>query len=175
MALLPLFDGEYSITNDGRLYSHRRNKWLKPNTDKYGYLYYIASINSKRITIKAHRYVAQCFIPNPDNKPTVDHINGNRQDNRVSNLRWATWKEQQENAITKQRSAVVHLKTDYQAMGAKRNFGRKKVKVMFQDGHEEIFPTLKEAANLLGISMSKASECANGKRKMIGGYKLCYV
>jgi len=44
-----------------------------------------------------HRLIAEAFIPNPLNKPTVDHINRVRNDNRVCNLRWATYKEQNEN------------------------------------------------------------------------------
>lgn len=47
--------------------------------------------------VYVHRLVSETFIPNPDNKPTVDHVNRNRKDNRVENLRWASQKEQTEN------------------------------------------------------------------------------
>lgn len=54
--------------------------------------YYTVSIKGK--TVCVHKMVAEAFIPNPDNKPTVNHKNHNRQDNRVENLEWATYPEQ---------------------------------------------------------------------------------
>ena len=50
--------------------------------------------NNKGKKRTVHRLVAEAFIPNPDNKPTVDHIDGNRTNNSISNLRWATYSEQ---------------------------------------------------------------------------------
>lgn len=60
-----------------------------------GYLYVM--INYKRLRV--HRLVAECFVPNPEHKPTVDHINRNRSANEASNLRWCDYKEQQTNTI----------------------------------------------------------------------------
>ena len=60
-----------------------------------GYLYVSLKNDEGRwITNLVHRIVAETFLPNPDNKPTVDHINGDKTDNRLCNLRWATYKEQ---------------------------------------------------------------------------------
>ena len=63
---------------------------------KSGYL--VIKIHKKKYS--SHRVVAEAFIPNPENKPTVDHINRVRDDNRVCNLRWASHHEQCENRIT---------------------------------------------------------------------------
>ena len=61
-------------------------------------------------TYSIHRLVAQAFIPNPENKPTVDHINRDRLDNRVENLRWATHEEQQSNKIVSTGQIKVPVK-----------------------------------------------------------------
>ena len=64
-----------------------------------GYLQ--VTLSGIRIPQFVHRLVAKAFLPNPENKSTVDHINGNRLDNRVENLRWATQRENSNNPNTK--------------------------------------------------------------------------
>lgn len=175
LTLGSLFDGNYLITDDGKVYSVRSDRWIRPNTDKYGYLYYVISIDGKRYTFKAHRAVAECFIPNPDGKPTVDHINGNKQDNRVCNLRWATNKEQSRNEITYKRLVANAKERDFKSMGEIRNYGRKPVKVTKDGISIGEYPSLLSAATSLGINYPKASECLNGKRDAVGGYKICPI
>lgn len=175
MTLGSLFDGKYIITREGRLYSTRKGKYLRPATDKYGYLYYTISVGGERHTFKAHRLVAQAYIPNPSNKPTVDHINGIRKDNRVENLRWATLSEQQRNPVTVVKTMAIHKNTDYRAMGAKRNFGRKKTAVYDGDILLGEYNSLKEAITDYPISYGHASMCANGKSKSAGGLRYCYL
>ena len=174
MKLLSLFDNLYGITEDGKLFSTRNNKYLKPATDKYGYKYYVISINGKKKTLKAHRIVAMAFIPNPQNKPTVDHINGDRQDNRVENLRWATHKEQQMNPTTIKKADEIHKRTDYRKMGEIRNFGRRHTSVYKNGEFLGSFQSLKDAADFVNVSYGKASECANGKRATVKGVVFCY-
>ena len=170
-----LFDGLYKITEDGRLYSERSKKYLIPNTDKYGYLYFVVSINGERKTLKSHRLVAESFIPNPDSKPTVNHKNGIRTDNRIENLEWATTKEQSADAAKRQALPRLWANTDYRALGAKRNFGRRKTAVFIGDKMIGIYNSLMEAAKSNHANYAKASECANGKRKTTGGKRFCFV
>lgn len=67
----------------------------KPTKDKDGYLQIGLIVNGKKTTRKIHRLVAQAFIPNPDKKPQINHIDGNKQNNCSDNLEWVTNSENQ--------------------------------------------------------------------------------
>ena len=168
---IPGYENEYLVSDEGEVWSIRRNKALKPNTDRYGYLYVVLSVCGKRKTLKIHRLVASAYIDNPLNKPTVNHLNGNRSDNRVSNLEWATPKEQVNDPLTYEKIVQSSKNTDYYAMGSICNFMRKQTAVYCGDVLIGIYPSLKEAAEQNGTNYPKASECANGHRKSVGGLK----
>lgn len=78
---------KYIFYSNGTVFSKIRNRFLKGSTDKDGYLIYQLG-NKNRV--KAHRIIAKTFIPNPENKPQVNHIDGNKKNNDVSNLEWVT-------------------------------------------------------------------------------------
>lgn len=94
--------GKYLISNYGRVKSLKfgREKILKTRKTHDGYLWYSLSFQGKAKTMRAHRLVAEYFIDNPFNKPTVNHIDGNKENNRVDNLEWSTLKEQMQHAYS---------------------------------------------------------------------------
>lgn len=88
------FDGYYA-SKDGDIYSAYSKKCLSPKYDKDGYCEYALTIHptGELKYIRGHRLIADTFLENLDNKETVNHKNGNKSDNRVENLEWATYSE----------------------------------------------------------------------------------
>tara|TARA_R110000782_G_C14493398_1_gene377630 strand:- start:38 stop:499 length:462 start_codon:yes stop_codon:yes gene_type:complete len=87
----------YLIYPDGRVQNKKTKRYLKQSGDGGGYLQLRIGKDKIKHTFKIHRLVALYYIPNPDNKRCVDHINRNRSDNRIENLRWVTDEENSQN------------------------------------------------------------------------------
>ena len=85
------------VCNDGRKYK-RKGKVLRQSYDANKYYKVALCKNGKQKNFSVHRLVAQAFIPNPENKLTVNHKNGDKLDNRVENLEWATREENMQHA-----------------------------------------------------------------------------
>lgn len=113
--VLELFGGlKVKVSDDGKVYTldhsylrkngridNRKGKQLKPKVDKYGYETIVLTKDGTRKNYTIHKLVALAYIPNPENKPTINHIDGNKLNNNVSNLEWATYKEQKIHAWNK--------------------------------------------------------------------------
>lgn len=92
------YEGLYAATSCGKVWSFRRQKFLKPFDNGYGYLYVnLVDASGKKRCVKLHRIIAQTFIDNPENKPEVDHIDKNPYRNDINNLRWVSSKENKAN------------------------------------------------------------------------------
>lgn len=110
----------YFVT-DGGLVKYK-GKPLKPKVDRDGYLQVSMFKNGKWYHKKVHRLVAEYFVPNPDNLPTVDHIDGNKRNNKANNLRWADEFEQRVNVKDDYaRPIIAHIRDEYKVFSnAKR-------------------------------------------------------
>lgn len=104
------YEGLYQVSNLGRVKNLKRKvpyakgmrtipeRILQNHTNKYGYVYVRLYKDAKGKNIKLHRIVAQAFIENPENKRCVNHIDGNKENNRVENLEWVTHSENMQHA-----------------------------------------------------------------------------
>lgn len=97
------YENNYKVSNDGRIWSEYLQNYLKPYFSKGGYMRVKVNFGDRNKKFMVHRLVAMAFIKNddPDKKTQVDHINCNRTDNKVENLRWVTPKENTYHAIEK--------------------------------------------------------------------------
>jgi len=94
-----ILDTNYFIDEYGNVFNSKGHK-MKPSISNKGYFMNKLFISSgNRIWIYPHRFVAQYYIPNPDNKPQVNHIDGNPQNNHKNNLEWVTASENQKHRV----------------------------------------------------------------------------
>lgn len=102
------FEDKYVVSITGKVFSLSYNdtgqkREMVGSKDRNGYHVVSLSRNGKRKCIKTHRVVATAFHDNSENKPCVDHIDGNKANNHASNLRWVTYKENNNNPISRKR------------------------------------------------------------------------
>lgn len=93
------FEEYYSITEDGKIFSKRKQRFLKLSLKKNGYVYIELNVAGNVYYKRVHRLVAETYIPNPDNKPMVNHKDGNKSNNYYTNLEWVSGSENNIHAI----------------------------------------------------------------------------
>lgn len=139
---------DYEITKSGDVFNKKWGRYVKPQPNGMGYLR--VSIGGKLMFV--HRLVAEKYIPNPDNKPQVNHIDGNPKNNRVDNLEWVTQKENMAHAV----------KNGLQPTCEKHPMAKlNREKVNFIREHKEM--SKKELAEMFGVSPSTIKDIWNNR------------
>lgn len=153
------FDSNYKVSNYGRIFSKRTNKILKGELTEKGYIR-VALTEHKRYLV--HCIVARTFIPNPENKPQVNHIDGNKQNNYVDNLEWCTQSENMCHA----------LKTGLKIMPKGKDVYNARVIYQYDKNNNLIkrWECMSTASQTLKISQRDIVRVCKGKRKTCGGY-----
>lgn len=161
----------YFVDTAGNVYSKKYTKKLHLCKGSSGY--YIVSLcneNTKK-SFSVHRLVAEAFIPNPENKPQVNHKNGIKTDNRAENLEWCSASENIIHAYKK--LGFVNPKGMLGKLGINNKCSKIVQQIYNKKIVAEFYGTL-EAERITGISHSNISYCCNNKRKSAGGFQWCY-
>ena len=161
----------YKIGNDGTVISMFNNKIrIRKPICVHGYYYVNLNKNNIYKRFAIHRLVAEAFIPNPDNKPQVDHIDGDKSNNEVSNLRWVTPSENLLNSNTYYKWQE-HLVGHYAGLG---RFGSKHplskpVERIDINGNIKSYECIEETVRD-GFKKSGVSQCCRGIKSIYRGY-----
>ena len=150
---------DYSVSTEGEVRKDTTN-YILSQSSQQDYKFVGLIINGKQKRMRVHRMVALAFIDNPDNKPYVNHINGNRSDNNVENLEWVTPSENTQHAVD---------------TGLFKS-GRARAVIQYNLNGEQMatFESASEAARQTGGSHSKITMCCRRQRDSANDYQWRY-
>ena len=170
------YKGLYQVSSLGRVKSLPRDRgnqysyktiFLKPRVDKDGYLHVTLRFKGKCKSTSIHRLVAQAFIPNPENKSQVNHIDEDKTNNRVDNLEWVTAKENINHGTGIARGHLSQVNDPNRS---------KRVKLVdICTGEYNIFKSTSEASKITGLRQGNISKCARGITRRVGNYVAYYI
>ena len=158
------YEGLYRISNQGtvcRLYKNGKVNFMTPRILNGYWRVKLCNGNTQKEYF-LHRLIAQAFIPNPDNKPEINHINGIKTDNRIENLEWVT---RSENAIHATKTGLLKY-SEYRYNRA-RDINSKPVMCVET---RKIYVSCTEAGKDIKTDAAHIGECISGKRSTAGGY-----
>lgn len=153
------FDG-YKVSNDGYVYSEKTRRILNRINNNKGYYHICLTVDGKMQYQLLHRLIAEAFIPNPEGKPFINHIDGNKKNNKIENLEWVTNQENIRHAF------------EIGLMKGRPSNRKKAILQIDKDTKQVIkeYSSQLEASKELNIHVGSLSQCLNGKYKTAGGY-----
>lgn len=159
----------YIINRNGIIYNTRSGHQKQPTSNNNGYLYVDLYNNGNRKRFFVHRLVAKSFIPNPQNKPYINHIDGNPQNNNIKNLEWCSPLENVEHA-----NKVLNVLSAYKIANDNR---KKKIKMIDRLSGEtiSIFDSIRDAERKTKIKASNIVANLKGRQTYTKNYIWCYV
>ena len=168
------WEGVYEVSNAGRI--RKNGKILKCGVWSR---YKVVRLREKEraSTVYVHRLVAKSFIPNPEMKPIVNHIDGNKLNNNVCNLEWCTKQENEIHAWKHGMKEKIRI-TSRENVKIARLFNHSKISVTQKDMSGNvlmIWDSASDAMKETGIDGSAITKCCRGKLKQTGGYKWQYT
>lgn len=146
----------YEVSTEGQVRNKKTGLILKPRVNRGGYLSVVLYSNGKAISKYIHRLVAEAFIPNPENKPEVNHIDEDKTNNRVENLNWMTGKENINYGTRTERTQIP-------------------IYALYPDDTDEYFPSTHAAARELGLWQAHIVDVLKGRFKTTGGLRFEYA
>ncbi len=166
---------DYEVSEFGQVRNNRNGYvLLGRECGNSGYLIVVFSIEGKRRVRSIHRLVALNFIDNPLKKPTVNHIDGNKHNNCLSNLEWATHSENNQHSydIGLKKYRPLHYKGK---LGAAHNRSKKVFQYDFKGNLINNYGSASEAHRKTGINISDICKCANRQTYQSGGFVWSYI
>jgi hypothetical protein len=179
---IPGFDGRYEVSSHGRIRTYSNGRWgnkthgrimtLKRNPAGYSFVALHKPFGGGKCEYHmVHRLVAKMFIPNPENKETVNHIDGNKTNNNVENLEWATHSENSIHAVRTGLSTPSQRQNDV-------TIQRCSIPVIMLDKNMNLlanYENAKQASIQTGTDHSSIIKCCRGKLRTANGFVWRYA
>jgi len=168
------YEGIYSVTRQGSVYSHIRDRFMSIQIEDDGYLRVNLSKKGKARKLMVHRLVAEAFIPNPNDKPVVNHKDGDKSNSHIDNLEWVTVSENAIHAFKTGLSYISAKCREKASQNAAIN-GAKTTSVQVEQFDLKgnlitVHPSIREAERRTKANRSNIHLVCTGKRKTAGGF-----